>query len=99
MGLTEHVAIVSLSRRVPLADVVKVSAAVQKQVTRDFGPIWGVRATVDAFDKLSDVPLGYWVVMIVESDRRLPRGAAGIHLDEQGQPFSLVKAGSGWELT
>src|SRR3954462_1743394 len=37
--------------------------------------------------------------MIVESERRLPRGAAGIHLDEQGPPFSLVKGGSGWELT
>ncbi|CUU58068.1 hypothetical protein Ga0074812_11698 [Parafrankia irregularis] len=75
--------------------VMEVTAALQKQVTRDFAPIWGVSATVDAFAKLSDVPLGYWPVLLVED----VRGAAGVHLDEDGQPFSLVEVGSSWSLT
>ena len=34
-----------------------VSAAIQKQTSRDFGPLWNVEATVDGFDKLEDVLL------------------------------------------
>ena len=45
-------------REVTVADLAPVSAAIQEQVSRDFGPIWNVEATVDAFDKLEDVPVG-----------------------------------------
>jgi hypothetical protein len=41
-----------------------VSAAIQKQISRDFGPMWNVEATVDAFKKLEDVPIGYWHVLL-----------------------------------
>jgi hypothetical protein len=75
--------------------VMEVAAALQKQVTRDFAPIWDISATVDSFAKLSDVPLGYWPVLLVED----VRGAAGVHLDEDGQPFALVEVGSSWSLT
>ena len=56
MALTEHVAIVSIAPEVPTRDLLLVTAAVQKQVTRDFTPLWGIAATVDAFEDLASVP-------------------------------------------
>jgi len=73
----------------------RIAAALQKQVTRDFGPIWEVSATVDAFPKLEDVPVGYWPIMVVAD----VQDAAGVHLDKDGQPFALVEFGDSWSLT
>jgi hypothetical protein len=95
--LISHVALVSESPSVSLADVSPVAAALQKQVTRDFGPIWDIDATVDAFDKLESVPVDYWPV-ILRDDINEP-GAAGYHTDERGQPFSLVQVDQNWPLT
>lgn len=64
MPLTDHVAIVSLSSDIPTRTVLQVAAAVQKQVTRDFAPIWGLPATVDAFADLPSVPSDYHPVVI-----------------------------------
>ena len=75
----------------------RVTAALQRQATRDFGPIWEVHATVDAFPRLEDVPVGYWP-MIVETDINTP-GAAGVHLDKDGQPFALIAMSDSWSLT
>jgi hypothetical protein len=68
-----HIALVSITKEVTLANLAPVSAAIQKQVSRDFGPMWNVEATVDAFDKLEDVPIGYWHVLLQDE---LPTGAA-----------------------
>jgi hypothetical protein len=94
----QQVALVSQTPSVPLSEIVKVAAALQKQVTRDFAPIWEVSATVDSFAKLEDVPLGYWPIM-VRDDVTTNFQAAGIHLDDNGQPFSLVQASDDWALT
>jgi hypothetical protein len=94
----QQVALVSQTPSVPLSEIVKVAAALQKQVTRDFAPIWEVSATVDSFAKLEDVPLGYWPIM-VRDDVTQNYQAAGIHLDDNGQPFSLVQASDDWALT
>ena len=74
-----------------------MSAALQKQATRDLAPVWGVSATVDAFERLEDVPIGYWPIIILD-DIQAP-GAAGYHTDDNGQPFALVQASTGWPLT
>ena len=92
-----HVALVSETSELALADLLPVSAALQKQVTRDFGPIWDVEATVDPFASLDDVPLDYWPVM-VRDDIGTP-GAAGVHEDNNGQPFALVQFSNEWSLT
>jgi hypothetical protein len=94
---TYHVAIVSETSAVSFSDASNVSAALQKQVTRDFGPIWSVNATVDAFPNLDAVPVDYWPV-IIKDDINQP-GAAGFHTDKSGQPFSLVQADATWALT
>jgi hypothetical protein len=95
--LTINVAVVSEVRRHPHSDIARVSAALQRQAIRDFRPIWNVEATVDWFPKLEDVPVGYWPILIQE-DINTP-GAAGIHLDKDGQPFALVAMSDSWSLT
>jgi hypothetical protein len=97
MVLTNNLALVSEVDGHDPSDVASVAAALQKQATRDFGPIWEVKATVDAFPRLEDVPLGYWP-MIVRDDIGF-EGAAGIHLDKDGQPFALITFGDSWSLT
>src|SRR5262249_28048795 len=95
--LVQHVALVSDTPAVTFAQVSAVSAALQKQVTRDFGPLWSVSATVDAFDQLESVPVDYWPVILLD-DINEP-GAAGFHTDDHGQPFSLVQVDANWPLT
>jgi hypothetical protein len=64
MPLTDYVALVSLTREISSGELMRVAAAVQKQVTRDFTPLWGLRATVDAFEELKDVPSDYHPVVL-----------------------------------
>jgi hypothetical protein len=93
--LTINLALVSEIEDHDPTDLSRVAAALQRQVTRDFGPVWDVRATLDAFPNLEDVPIGYWPMMIVED----VQGAAGIHLDKDGQPFALIEMSDSWSLT
>jgi predicted chitinase len=98
--LIRQIALVSQSNLIPRGDVSKVAAAIQKQATRDLSPIWSVSATVDAFDNLDDVPIGYWPLVAMD-DINTP-GAAGIHEDNNGQPFALISASADldvWSLT
>ena len=95
--LSHQLALVSETSATHPRTVSRIAAALQKQVTRDFGPIWGIDATVDAFMSLDDVPVGYWPI-IVETDIQVP-GAAGIHEDKTGQPFALVEHSNTWSLT
>jgi hypothetical protein len=69
----------------------QISAALQKQATRDLAPIWEVSATVDAFEKLGQVPVGTWPIII---GGKVPPGAGGFHTDTNGQPLALVRASS-----
>jgi hypothetical protein len=99
-ALVRHLGIVSESKRITMSQLLRVSAALQKQAVRDLGPIWNVTATVDAFATLEDVPDGYWP-MIIRDDIKTP-GAAGVHEDQDGQPFALIAASSDldtWSLT
>jgi hypothetical protein len=87
-ALIRQVALVSTVSQVSSATVMQISAALQKQATRDLGPIWEVSATVDAFEELGQVPVGTWPI-IIGGD--IPPGAGGFHTDENGQPFSLIR--------
>jgi hypothetical protein len=95
--LTINLALVSEVEGHDPSDVSRVAAALQRQATRDFGPVWDVQATVDAFPRLEDVPIGYWP-MIVRDDIDVP-GAAGIHIDKEGQPLALITMSDSWSLT
>jgi hypothetical protein len=95
MPLPLQIALVSEIPDFPLDELMKVSAALQKQATRDLAPIWNVQATVDAFASLDDVEIGYWPMILV---RDVPN-AAGVHLDKDGQPYALIEQGPSWSLT
>jgi len=95
--LLHQVALVSQSKNVTLSQLNVASAALQKQVSRDLQPIWEINATVDAFEKLQDVPIGYWPVVLMD---KIPYQAQGIHLNKKnGDPFALVEISSNWALT
>ena len=66
-------------------------------MTRDFGPLWKIEASINAFHRLEDLPLDYWPI-IIKDDIGAP-DAAGYHDDNQGQPYSLVQFDEGWHLT
>jgi hypothetical protein len=98
--LLRQVALVSESKQITASQLTKVSAALQKQAVRDLVQFWNVKATVDAFPKLEDVPVGYWPIIIMDDIHE--SGAAGVHLDNNGQPFALVTASNRldiWSLT
>ena len=96
MAIVRHLAVVSESKSVKLADLAAPVAALQIQITRDFVPVWRRPATIAALPKLVDVPLDHWPV-IVRDD--IPYDAQGIHLDRNGLPFSLVLYDPSWSLT
>ena len=93
--LTINLALVSEIEDHDPSDLSRVGAALQRQVTRDFALVWDVSATLDAFRRLEDVPIGYWPMIIVPD----VKGAAGIHLDKDGQPFALIEMSDSWSLT
>jgi hypothetical protein len=94
--LVRQIALVSETRKITFSALSRVAAALQKQTTRDLAPIWEIKATVDSFARLQDVPIGYWPILVTEKDLG---NAAGVHEDNQGQPFALVKYDDGWSLT
>lgn len=96
-SLIQQIALVSESNSIDLSEVTSVAAALDKQATRDVAPIWEVNSSIHAFARLEDVPLGYWP-MIIQDDIGF-QGAAGIHLDKDGQPFALITSGDAWSLT
>jgi hypothetical protein len=96
-SVLNQVALVAQTKKIEFSDLTTAAAAIQKQVSRDVGPIWNINASVDAFASLEDVPLGYWHVLI---DDTIPYDAQGIHLNEDnGQPFALIAYSEDWSLT
>lgn len=94
---TKYLALVSETSQVAYSEVGRIASALQKQITRDFSPIWQIPATIDAFEKLEDVPSDYWSI-IIKDDIGFP-GAAGIHQDRNGQPYALVQASKNVSIT
>lgn len=95
--LPVHIGLISRSKGLSSGDLMRTAAALQKQVTRDYAPIWHIAATVSAFAALKDVPIGYWPVIVMDDIHS--RGAAGYHQDRRGQPYALVQMSDSWSLT
>lgn len=91
--LPQHLALVSTVDGFDSSELTEVSAALQKQATRDLGPIWGIEATIDVFSRFEDVPVGYWPVVLVEDSPQ-----PGLHKDYNGHPIAYVVAGKTWSL-
>ncbi|MDQ6744315.1 MAG: hypothetical protein M3Z97_15600, partial [Candidatus Dormibacteraeota bacterium] len=71
----------------------EVARALQTQVVRDFQPVWDESASVTVAST-SQIPSGAWAIRIVDDSPEL-----GVHNDEQGHPFAVVRATSDWTIT
>lgn len=89
-----HVAFVSSTPDIGLAEVAIVAAAIQKQVVRDLAPLWDLAGTVSAFARVEDVPKDDWLVLIGGD----AGPANGVHLDKDGVPYGVVEPGEHWSL-
>src|SRR5947209_13948613 len=89
-----HLSVTSETSSLSFSELAQVAAAVQKQITRDFQPVWDIEATFAAFAKLDDVPVGYWP-LIVQDAIGVPE--PGVHRDRNGQPIALIRFEEGWE--
>jgi hypothetical protein len=69
--LTHHIATVSLARNVSTGSLLEATAALQKQIARDFTPIWGIQATVAAFTDLLSIPSDYYPVILFSDPEEL----------------------------
>jgi hypothetical protein len=91
-----HVALVDVSGgEIDPAELAKVAGALNEQVQADVAPAWKIAATVGAYP---EPPPGTWRI---ELHKTIPEeGAAGIHLDEHGQPYSLIALDDGeWTVS
>ena len=79
-----------------LDDLMLVASALQTQVTRDVGPIWGVSAVVSAFSSLNMVPPGYAPFGIQSANLALNR--ADFHYSADGQPAALIQYCGDWSV-
>jgi hypothetical protein len=89
------IAIVPDTPLLSLADVLPVAAAINKQIARDFAPLWHVGATVAAFANRDSVPHSYWPIFVGAEGQ----GGGGVHEDANKQPFALVDFTSDWSVT
>ena len=101
---TIQISVINESTVLADADVAPVVAALQKQVTNDFRPVWGVDAELSILNKGSQPPSGnWWLVLLDDSDQA---NALGYHdLTAEGLPIGKVfaasdlKAGTSWTVT
>jgi hypothetical protein len=96
MSFIAQLALVSETDSVQLSDLTRVSAALQKQITRDLSGQWDVQGTIDSFVSLHDVPPGYWPIVVRDD---IAQNAAGVHCDDTGQPMALVTSDLDWSVT
>jgi hypothetical protein len=92
-----QIALVSLSKKPTHRELSQTAAALQKQATRDLGPIWGFEAMVNFFPDMKSVPFGYWPIIVM--DKLDDPSAAGYHTDKHHQPYALVEYDDDWQLT
>jgi hypothetical protein len=101
---TIQISVINESTVLADTDVTPAMAALQKQVTNDFGPVWGTEAQLTIVPKGTQPPAGsWWLVLLDDSDQA---NALGYHdLTSEGLPIGKVfaasdlKAGTSWTVT
>jgi len=101
---TIQISVINESTVLSDTDVAPVVAALQKQVTNDFRPLWGTDAELTIVAKGNAPATGtWWLVLLDDSDQA---NALGYHdLTSEGLPIGKVfaasdlKAGTSWTVT
>jgi hypothetical protein len=92
-----RIGLASRVNSVSLAELTRVAAALNVQISRDFQPIWQIAATVSALADPDVVPPGVWPIFVVDDTGF--DGATGLHLTDANQPYAVVDIGDTWSLT
>jgi hypothetical protein len=102
--LSYRIAVINATTSVSDDEARRVTEALQKQVHRDFAPVWGVDADLSYTPRNSDPPAGSWWLVLEGGDG--PPGALGFHdVTESGLPLAKVfvdvaiKSKAAWTLT
>jgi hypothetical protein len=101
---TIQISVINESTILNETDITQAVAALQKQVTNDFRPIWGTDAELTIVAKGSQPASGsWWLVLLDDTDQA---NALGYHdLTTEGLPVGKVfaasdlKAGTSWTVT
>lgn len=101
---TIQISVINESTVLANTEIPPVVAALQKQVTNDFRPAWGVDAELKIVAKGTQPPAGsWWLVLLDDSDQA---SALGYHdLTTESLPIGKVfaasdlKAGTSWTVT
>jgi hypothetical protein len=99
-----QISIINESTILADTEIVPVVAALQKQATNDFRPVWGTDAELTIVPRGAQPPAGsWWLVLLDDSDQA---NALGYHdLTADGLPMGKVfagsdlKAGNSWTVT
>src|SRR6266853_2054451 len=78
------------SMKLSLDQLDPVAQALQIQLDRDFTPVWGVHAQVQALDTGEAVPARAWPMTILDQ----PSAGLGGHLNKTGGPFAKFRGGN-----
>ena len=92
-----RIAVVSILKGIRPARLSRVVAAIQKQVTRDFAPLWHINAEVKYFKDAAAAPSDWWLITI--GPRRSKSSGDGSHDVKRGKPFGVVNYSRSWPLT
>jgi hypothetical protein len=101
---TIQISVINESTILTETDITPAVAALQKQVTNDFRPVWGTDAELTIVAKGSQPASGsWWLVLLDDTDQA---NALGYHdLTTEGLPIGKVfaasdlKAGTSWTVT
>jgi hypothetical protein len=94
-NVTIRVGIANQSSKVTAEQVKRAAAALDLQVRRDLGPVWGVDAEVVPLDDPHTIPKGVHPIIVVDET---PNGVAGFHRIEQGVTWAMVSTKRDWRL-
>lgn len=99
-----NISVMNASTVLQDSDVQPVVDALQKQVDNDFGPAWGVEASLNFVPQGSSPAAGSWQLVILDDSDQA--GALGYHdLTSEGLPLGKVfaasdlKFGTNWTVT
>ncbi len=89
---TTRIALLSEIPDITTGELQRTAAAVQRQLTDDFGPAWQIDATIHSFASDEDVPDDCWRVTVTWD---VPKGD-GVHQDDAGTPVAFVEWVDDW---
>ena len=94
-----NIALVDTTSQIGREELQRVADALQTQVSRDFASVWDMDATLHVFGKITELPVGFWPITIVDDID--VEGVNGYHwVDDEGKPFAKVQYRKDyWPLT